>query len=110
MEQEIKLHTLSIDAEKSTESSIVIYTTDDDQVSCVKSKRGTQFRIWANRILKEYLIKGYAINVKIKLEHYYELKNIVRLISSTVKTQEKLTAYEKIVNLISVKSIKYNRI
>lgn len=36
MEQEIKLHTLSIDAEKSTESSIVIYTTDDDQVSCVK--------------------------------------------------------------------------
>ena len=83
MEQEIKLHTLSIDAEKSTESSIVIYTTDDDQVSCVKSKRGTQFRIWANRILKEYLIKGYAINVKIKLEHYYELKNIV-LLSCTI--------------------------
>lgn len=28
----------------------------------VKSLRGTQFRIWANRILKEYLIKGFAIN------------------------------------------------
>ena len=28
----------------------------------VKSKEGTQFRIWANRILKEYLLKGYAIN------------------------------------------------
>jgi len=28
----------------------------------VKSKRGTQFRIWANRILKEYLLQGYVIN------------------------------------------------
>ena len=28
----------------------------------VNSKRGTQFRIWANRVLKEYLMKGYAIN------------------------------------------------
>jgi len=30
----------------------------------VKSKRGTQFRIWAKKILKEYLIKGYALNEK----------------------------------------------
>ena len=30
----------------------------------VKSVRGTQFRIWANGILKEYLIKGYNLNVK----------------------------------------------
>ena len=28
----------------------------------VKSKRGTQFRIWANKVLKEYLLKGYAVN------------------------------------------------
>jgi hypothetical protein len=28
----------------------------------VKSIRGTQFRIWANKILKEYLVKGYALN------------------------------------------------
>lgn len=28
----------------------------------VKSKRGTQFRIWANKILKEYLLQGYAVN------------------------------------------------
>ena len=34
----------------------------------VKSLRGTQFRIWANRVLKEYLIKGYAINRKAKQE------------------------------------------
>lgn len=60
----------------------------------VKSKRGVQFRRWANCVLKDYIIKGYAINEKIKLEHYNELKNVVRLISSTVKTQEKLTTDE----------------
>lgn len=31
----------------------------------VKSKQGTQFRIWANRILKEYLLKGYSVNNRI---------------------------------------------
>ncbi len=36
----------------------------------VKSKRGTQFRIWANRVLKDYLLKGYAVNNRLeKLEH-----------------------------------------
>lgn len=28
----------------------------------VKSQRGTQFRVWANKVLKEYLLKGYSIN------------------------------------------------
>jgi hypothetical protein len=32
----------------------------------VKSQRGTQFRIWANRVLKDYLLKGYAINHRIE--------------------------------------------
>ena len=31
----------------------------------LKSLRGTQFRIWANQVLKEYLLKGYAINTRI---------------------------------------------
>ena len=31
----------------------------------VKSKRGTQFRIWANQIIKDYLLKGYAINKRV---------------------------------------------
>jgi len=57
----------------------------------VKSKRGTQFRIWANRILKDYIVKGYAINDKIKLEHYNELKDVVRLMANTVNSQERLT-------------------
>ena len=57
----------------------------------VKSINGTRFRQWANRILKDYIIKGYAINDKIRLEHYNELKNVVRLLAHTVNTQEKLT-------------------
>jgi hypothetical protein len=36
----------------------------------VKSKRGTQFRQWANQILKDYLLKGYVVNKRITvLEH-----------------------------------------
>ena len=31
----------------------------------VKSHRGTQFRIWANRVLKDFLLKGYAINQRV---------------------------------------------
>lgn len=30
----------------------------------VKSKQGTQFRIWANQVLKDYLVQGYAVNEK----------------------------------------------
>ncbi|ELR72581.1 Putative DNA-binding protein [Fulvivirga imtechensis AK7] len=48
----------------------------------VKSKRGTQFRIWANKVLKEYLVKGFAINekrLKEKVEQLEELKKVVQL-------------------------------
>lgn len=60
----------------------------------VKSRRGIQFRRWANKVLKDYLIKGYAINNKLKLEHYDELKNVVRLLSTTVKAHERLSSEE----------------
>ena len=32
----------------------------------VKSKRGTKFRQWANKVLKEYLLRGYAVNNRIE--------------------------------------------
>ncbi len=60
----------------------------------VKSLRGTQFRIWANKILREYLVKGYAINERIKLEHYQELKKVVHVLANTVKSQEELSTDE----------------
>ena len=36
----------------------------------VKSKRGVQFRKWANRVLKEYLVKGYAVNERIRKDWF----------------------------------------
>ena len=42
----------------------------------IKSLRGTQFRIWANRILKDYLIKGYSINEKRLTQHNEQLKEL----------------------------------
>ena len=50
----------------------------------VKSIRGTQFRIWANKVLKEYLIKGYAVNNKITEQRYEELKQLVAVMARTV--------------------------
>ena len=39
----------------------------------VKSRRGTQFRIWANKVLKDYLLKGYALNQRLlKIENQLE--------------------------------------
>lgn len=39
----------------------------------VKSQRGTQFRIWANKVLKDYLLKGYAMNQRlIRIENQLE--------------------------------------
>jgi len=42
----------------------------------VNSKRGIQFRIWANKILKEYLIKGYALNERKLNEQNQQLKEL----------------------------------
>ncbi len=53
----------------------------------VNSKNATQFRIWANRVLKEYLLKGYAINQNAKAGQLEDLKNAVRLLSNVLETQ-----------------------
>ena len=46
----------------------------------VKSQRGVQFRQWANRVLKQYLIKGYAVNERRVQEHYTELRQLVQIL------------------------------
>ena len=53
----------------------------------VKSRRGVEFRKWAKDILKQYVIKGYAIN-KRQLDHYNELKDVVKLMSRALQLQE----------------------
>ena len=57
----------------------------------VKSKRGTQFRIWANRILKQYLLQGYSINERIAAQKYDELSQLVKVLGRTIQNQERFT-------------------
>jgi hypothetical protein len=54
----------------------------------VKSKQGTQFRMWATRILKDYLLKGYALNNRMnRLEDSFEsIKSKVDQIDLQIKT------------------------
>ena len=57
----------------------------------VKSKQGTQFRQWATQRLRDYLVKGYAINEKRLKEaenKFQELKQTVSLLNTIVKTKE----------------------
>ncbi len=56
----------------------------------IKSKHGTQFRIWATNVLRDYLLKGYALNQRMdRIENNYEnLSNEVKQISLQLKTRE----------------------
>jgi hypothetical protein len=55
----------------------------------VKSKRGTQFRIWASKILKDYLIKGYAINQqRLSKQGLNELTATMELVRKSIETKE----------------------
>lgn len=56
----------------------------------VNSKRGTQFRIWANKVLKDYLIKGYAINNRLSVQKYEELSQLVHLLGRTINNEKEL--------------------
>ena len=69
----------------------------------VNSMRGTQFRIWANHILKDYLVKGYAINKSLTEQRYTELKQLVGVLGRTVRAQEALTSDDAL-NLVEVVS------
>ena len=55
----------------------------------VKSNRGTQFRIWANQVLKDFLIKGYAVNNRMnRLEDNIEtLKDKVQQIDLQIQSK-----------------------
>lgn len=59
----------------------------------VKSVNGTKFRIWATALIKQYLIKGYAIDRR-RLDHYDELKDVVRLMSRALTLQDKVSEGE----------------
>ena len=71
----------------------------------VNSKRGTQFRIWANRILKEHLVKGYTINQKRLFEQQQrirEMKESIAMVERSLLEQvETIDEARTIVRLLS---------
>ena len=60
----------------------------------VNSKRGIKFRQWANRVLKDYLIKGYAVNERIRKEQIGELRQLVGMLGRTIQGQPLLSTDE----------------
>jgi hypothetical protein len=57
----------------------------------VNSKRGIKFRQWANRVLKDYLVKGYAINERMRREQIGELRQLVGMLGLTIQGQPLLS-------------------
>lgn len=102
LEKENNTHFLRVDGVKQP----VAFYSLDVIISVgyrVKSQRGTQFRIWANKVLKEYLVKGYVVNKVLTEQRYTELKQLVTVLGRTVKAQEALTS-EDALNLVEVVS------
>lgn len=65
---------------------------DLDAIICVgyrvHSKRGTAFRIWARQILKDYLIKGYAVNERIRKEQIGELRQLIGMVGRAIQNKQ----------------------
>ena len=60
----------------------------------VNSKRGVKFRQWANNVLKQYLVKGYAVNERIRKEQIGELRQLVGVLGRTLQSQPVLSTDE----------------
>ena len=102
LDKSINTHFLRVDGVK---QKVAFYTLDVI-ISVgyrVKSVNGTRFRQWANKILKDYLIKGYTINKNITVERYNELKDMVRIMSRTISLQSNVSndEYSGLFNVIS---------
>ena len=98
VEQEINTHFLRVDGVKQP----VAFYSLDVIISVgyrVKSKRGVEFRKWANRVLKQYLIKGYAINERMRHEQIGELRQLVGMLgrvhrNEALSTEESEALFE----------------
>src|SRR3989344_5943327 len=104
--QNISLHTRNIFRERELKEASVVkesLTTASDGKKCriryfnldviisvgyrVKSKRGTQFRIWATQTLKEHLTRGYTINRQRFEQNAHELETALKLVRKTAGSE-----------------------
>ena len=77
----------------------------------INSKKATEFRIWATKILKEYMVKGFALNDerfikgnKYEAQYFDELLERIK----TIRTSERM-AYQKITDLFIATAVDYNK-
>lgn len=86
LDRENNVHFLHVNGVKKT----VPYYTLDIIISVgyrVHSQRGVRFRQWANSVLKQYLIKGYAVNERIRKRQISELRQLVQVLGRTLQQQ-----------------------
>jgi prophage maintenance system killer protein len=70
----------------------------------VNSRKGTQFRIWANRVLKDYLVQGYALNrqrLEAQQENIRQLERTLTLFQQNLIDQASLPEARGLVNVIA---------
>lgn len=60
----------------------------------VKSKRGVEFRRWANSVLKEYIIRGYAVNHN-RMNQLNEVIRVMKRVEDSLDTKQVLTVVER---------------
>ena len=53
----------------------------------VNSKRAIAFRQWSSKILKEYIMKGYAVNEKLRREQLSDLRQLVQIVGRTIQSK-----------------------
>ena len=76
----------------------------------INSKKATQFRIWATKILKEYMLKGFALNDERFIKgNKYDARYFDELLEriKTIRTSERM-AYQKITDLFIATAVDYN--
>ena len=61
----------------------------------VNSKNATRFRQWANKVLKQYLIKGYAVNERLRKEQIGELRQLVGMLGRTIQNPHLMPSKRK---------------
>lgn len=68
----------------------------------VNSKQGTQFRIWANKVLKEYLVQGYALNESRLVQQTKQINQLKETLMLFQKAQQDALGYSEVSGLLSV--------
>ena len=98
-----KFATVQLEGEREVERHIEYYSLDVI-ISIgyrVKSKRGVEFRRWANSVLKQYIIKGYAVNDN-RIKQLGEVIRIMKRTENDLDSKQVLSVIEKYSNALDL--------